>query len=217
MKWIASSFPIDDVDWRWHVACMSIWTMERPLCVLLYAECGSRLARARAAVEAAGCRVRVYSGPLLELENAIVRFAPDVIVIDTASPDRDTLEGLCVMSQRLPKPLVVFTDDADSAKLRRAVRAGVAAYVVAGLDAARVRPILEAAMARHERASRLAEELARARKELSDRQAVDEAKRLLMAQGMSEPEAHRWLRKQAMDRGSSLARLARQLLAQSRG
>jgi response regulator NasT len=92
------------------------------------------------------------------------------------------------------------------------VRAGVAAYVVAGLSTERLRPILEAAIARHEVQNELAQELSHARTSLQDKEVIDQAKRQLIKQGLSEEEAYRRLRKLAMDSGLSLADVARGLV-----
>ncbi|NWG76322.1 MAG: ANTAR domain-containing protein [Rubrivivax sp.] len=106
----------------------------------------------------------------------------------------------------------MFTEDKDTEKLRQAVRAGVAAYVVAGLSAERVRPILEAAITRHEVQNEMAQELSQTKSALQDKESIDQAKRLLIKQGMSEEEAYQRLRKQAMDSGISVADAARRLL-----
>lgn len=160
----------------------------------------------------ADCEVVPFSGSLFEMEDAIVREAPDVIMIDTESPSRDTLEHVCLYTQVCPRPVVMFTEDSDTEKLRQAVRAGVAAYVVAGLSTERLRPILEAAITRHEIQNELAQELSEAKTALQDKELVERAKRRLIKQGLSEEEAYQRLRKQAMDSGRSMADVARTLL-----
>ncbi|MEJ2257258.1 MAG: DUF1611 domain-containing protein, partial [Woeseiaceae bacterium] len=71
---------------------------------------------------------------------------PDVIIIDMDSPDRDTLEHMRSISVDRPKPIVMFAEDGDSATIEEAVRAGVSAYVVDGLNPGRVKPIMEVAL-----------------------------------------------------------------------
>jgi response regulator NasT len=180
-----------------------------PLKVMVLKNATHRLEWVTQSLRDADCDVVPFSGSLLEMEDAILREAPDVIMIDTESPSRDTLEHVCLYSQVCPRPVVMFTEDSDTEKLRQAVRAGVAAYVVAGLSAERVRPILEAAIARHEVQNELARELSQARTALEDREAIDRAKRLLIKQGLNEEEAYQRLRKLAMDSGSSMAEVAR--------
>jgi len=124
---------------------------------------------------------------------------PDVIIIDTHSPDRDTIEHLCVISQDTPRPIVMFSADGNTEKIREAVRAGVSAYVVDGLAAQRVQPILDVAIARFEALQSLRNELEDAQTQLADRKRIDRAKGILMKQRkLSEEEAYQWLRKMAM-------------------
>jgi response regulator NasT len=139
---------------------------------------------------------------------------PDVVIIDTESPSRDTLEQLAVMNETAPRPVLMFSNDADQKLIHAAVSAGVSAYLVEGLEAARLAPILEVALARFAREEQLRKRLAEAENELADRKLIDRAKRLLMdRRKMSEPEAYAMLRKRAMDEGMKLAEVARQLVS----
>lgn len=138
---------------------------------------------------------------------------PDVVIIDTDSPSRDTLEQLAVMNEHAPRPVLMFSNDADQQRIRDAVRAGVSAYLVEGLDAARLAPILEVALARFSHETQLRQRLAQAETELANRRLIDEAKRLLMEQrGLPEQEAYALLRRHAMDHGMKLVEVARQLI-----
>ena len=185
---------------------------QQALKVMLLKDATHRLEWVTQSLRDADCEVVHFSGSLMEMEDAIAREAPDVIMIDTESPSRDTLEHVCLYSQLCPRPVVMFTEDGDTEKLRKAVRAGVAAYVVAGLSAERVRPILEAAIARHEVQNEMAQELSQTKAALQDKELVDQAKRQLIKQGYSEDEAYQRLRKLAMDSGRSMAETARSLM-----
>jgi response regulator NasT len=167
----------------------------------------------REALEAAGDEVVVSRGAPLALLKMVERVQPDVIVIDTESPSRDTLENLAVMGQHLPRPIVMFAADDTPETLRNVMRAGVAAYIVDGLDAARVKSIVDVACARFEEYQRLRDELAATRLKLSERKLVERAKGLLMkARGLDEEAAYGALRKLAMDRGRPLADVAQQVI-----
>ncbi len=190
--------------------------MPSNLTVLLIEGKGRYWRQAQKALQAIGCRVEVFSGPVLAMEKAIETLQPDVIVVAADAMERDTLESICLYGRCLPRPMVVFTEDADPAKLRRAVHAGVAAYVVAGLAPERLAPVLEVARARHESLRALQSELSLTRSRLADREAIDQAKRLLMGEGLSEAEAHARLRRLAMDAGITKGEAARRLLSRSR-
>jgi len=108
---------------------------------------------------------------------------------------------------------VMFSSDDAPETIREAVRAGVSAYVVDGLDAARVKSIVEVAVARFGEYQRLRTELAEATLKLSERKVVERAKGLLMrARGMDEDEAFQAMRRMAMDRGKRLVEIARQVI-----
>jgi response regulator NasT len=139
---------------------------------------------------------------------------PDVVIIDTESPSRDTLEQLAVMNETAPRPVLMFSNDADQQFIRDAVSAGVSAYLVEGLAAERLAPILEVALARFAREVHLRKRLAEAETELAERKLIDKAKRLLMdRRKMSEHDAYATLRKRAMDQGMRLADVARQVVS----
>ncbi|MGU7770560.1 ANTAR domain-containing response regulator [Burkholderia sp. MR1-5-21] len=139
---------------------------------------------------------------------------PDVVIIDTESPSRDTLEQLAVMNATAPRPVLMFSHDADQTLIRAAVGAGVSAYLVEGLSAERLAPILEVALARFSHDDALRRRLADVERELEDRKLIDRAKRTLMDhRKLSEPDAYAALRKRAMDRGIRIVDAAREVLA----
>ncbi len=171
----------------------------------------------RQGLEKAGHRVVASVQTSVDLSRRVADVMPDVIIIDTHSPDRDTIEHLCVISQDTPRPIVMFSADGDAEKIREAVRAGVSAYVVDGLAAQRVQPILDVAMARFEALQALRNELEDTQNQLADRKRIDRAKAILITQKkLSEEEAHRWLRKVAMDENLRLAEVAEQIIRAAR-
>ncbi len=148
-----------------------------------------------------------------EIEPDLATFAPDVIVIACDSPDRDTLESLREATEANPRPVVMFVDRSSPGLAEAAVEAGVAAYVVDGLSAKRVRSVLEVAMSRFELMQKLRADLEKAKADLASRKAVERAKGLLMKdRGIDEDQAYRILRKLAMDTGRPLGAVAADLL-----
>jgi two-component system, response regulator / RNA-binding antiterminator len=150
------------------------------------------------------------------LADHLQRLQPDMIIVDDRSGARDALEQVVIASRDEPRPIVLFTDNDDPDSAREAIKSGVSAYIVQGLQSNRVRSILEVASARFEREQALREELMQAKNQLRDRQAIDEAKRILMKMhGLSEDEAYARLRRGAMDQKLRLAELAQKLIAAS--
>jgi two-component system, response regulator / RNA-binding antiterminator len=173
-----------------------------------------RAAIIEASLVAAGYEIVARVIGRADLQATVNAVEPDVIVIDMESPDRDTLEDMSRITRERPRPTVMFVDRSDSDSIRAAVQAGVTAYVVAGLQPDRVRPVLEVAIARFNEFQELRRELESARSSLEDRKVIERAKGILMKRrGLDEEEAFRLLRKMAMDRKMRLANVARELVA----
>jgi response regulator NasT len=148
-----------------------------------------------------------------DLNGAVAQLQPDVIIIGTDSPSRDTLEHICVVSRDDPRPIVMFTHDGETEKIRAATRAGVSAYVVGGLDSARLKPIMDAAMVRFEEYQALRNELESTTAKLAERKNIERAKGILMKQrGLDEESAYQALRRIAMERGTRLGEISRQVI-----
>ncbi len=175
--------------------------------------------QARAALVAEGLAdvkpLEVRSAPSFEaVEHELDRFAPDVIVIACDSPDRDTLESLRERTRHNPRPVVMFVDRSAPGLADAAIEAGVAAYVVDGLVAKRVRSVLEVALTRFQLMQKLRGDLAKAHADLAARKIIDRAKGLLMKErGLDEEEAYQLLRKLAMDAGRPLGAVATDFIA----
>jgi response regulator NasT len=147
------------------------------------------------------------------LPDRLAQIQPDLIIVDAESQARDTLEHVVMATRDARRPIVLFTDDNDTSQVQEAIAAGVTAYVVAGLAPARVRPVLEVAMARFHHEEALRRELADALGRLQDRKVVERAKGLLMQRhDIAEEQAYAMLRKTAMDKGLKLADVAQRIL-----
>ena len=183
------------------------------LSVLVIDESQGRAGEISAGLAAAGYQVAALLPDTLDLAARVQEMEPDVILIQTESPSRDTLEHLAVLGRNMPRPVLMFAKERDSRVIREAMRAGVSAYVVDGLAAERIQPLVEVAMARFEEYSMLRRERDEATQKLSDRIAIDRAKGVIMkARGLDEDEAYAVLRKLAMDRGQSMISVANDVL-----
>jgi response regulator NasT len=173
----------------------------------------ARAAVIREGLEASGIAETLILSERSGLVARIEEFAPDVILMDLGNPQRDELEELFAVSRALARPVAMFVDRSDEASMEAAVDAGVSAYVVDGLKAERIRPVLELAIKRFNAFARLRTELDEAKTALAERDIVDRAKHLLMKKrGIDEPAAYALLRKAAMDGGRRIAEVADALL-----
>lgn len=147
------------------------------------------------------------------LQQRLTQLQPDMVIVDAHSEACDALEHVVVATRDERRPIVMFTDDADTSHAAQAFAAGVTTYVVAGLASARIRPILDVAMARFQHEQALREELASVKTELQDRKVIDRAKGLLMQrQQLTEQAAFEKLRKTAMDKNLKLVEVAQRVL-----
>ncbi|MEM6391752.1 MAG: ANTAR domain-containing protein [Planctomycetota bacterium] len=138
---------------------------------------------------------------------------PDLILVDTASPDRDTLEQLSTVRRDTPRPVVMFAMNDDPAVIEAAVHAGVSSYICSGVSQSRVRPILHAAIAHFRQHQAVVTELAKTRSTLEERKVVDRAKGLIMQRrGCSEADAFSLLRNTAMNQKKRIGQVAQELL-----
>ena len=175
-----------------------------------------RRAQIVASLQNTGCTVIEHDALSLDIVARLENVRPDVIVIDADAPDRDMLEHLCMISRDQPHPIVLFTDDDNEVRIKQAIRAGVTSYVVKGIDPARIKPILQVAIARFEEHQSLRRDLSDAQTQLADRKLIERAKGLVMKQkSIGEDDAYRLLRKMAMDRNAKLADVAEQIVGLS--
>lgn len=140
--------------------------------------------------------------------------APDVVVLDLDRPDRGILDGIRALMARQPRPVVLLIDQDDQSFMREAIEAGVVSYHVTRGGMPDLLPTLRAAIALFRRQQRLETELDRAETALHERAMIMQAKALLMRrQRLAEPDAYRWLRRQAMASSRRIADVAAELLS----
>ncbi len=183
------------------------------LTVLVIDESRTRAGEICAGLALAGYQVAAILADAANLTSEVEKLKPDVILIDTDSPSRDTLENLAAMNRNMPRPVVIFTQEDGQETIRDAVKAGVSAYIVDGLDPKRIKPIVDVARVQFEDNLALRQELEDISKKLTDRKLVDKAKGVLMkARGLGEEEAYHAMRKLAMERGQTMAKVAKDVI-----
>jgi response regulator NasT len=138
------------------------------------------------------------------------KLQPDVIIAEAGTPERDVLEHIVFLSETLELPVVVLGAPEDEDTMRRAIRAGVAAYVAHGISARDIAPIIKVAALRYANYRLLLKDTQNA---LSERKQVEKAKGILMRDlQIDEDEAYRRLRRLAMDKGKKLAEIAEMVI-----
>ncbi|MDF1643376.1 MAG: response regulator [Pseudomonadales bacterium] len=182
--------------------------------IMLVDDQPARAAILEQALTDAGCVVVARLSSAQRLMKQVEEHQPDAIIIDIESPDRDTLEHMTVLNQHSPRPVIMFSDEDDADTIEKAVRAGVSAYVVDGLNPGRVKSIMDVAIARFREFQALRSELEQTRNQLADKHLLDEAKQLLMKhKNLSEEEAYHAIRKMAMDRSQRMVDVAKNIIS----
>lgn len=92
----------------------------------------------------------------------------------------DVLGHMVFATYDTPRPIVLFTEDGHPSQLAAAMEAGVSAYVVAGLQAERVKSVLDLAMARFHADQKLRTELSDTKAGLAERKTIERTKGYLM-------------------------------------
>ena len=149
---------------------------------------------------------------LVEQVNAL---QPDVIIIDMEQPDHDLLDDLRVISRDHPRPILVFAQRSDEHMIRQAMRIGVSSFVVDGWSSssARVKSLVDIAIARFEENQALREALDQAKTTLAERKVIERAKGILMLRRKcDEQQAYGLLRKMAMDRNEKIIEVAHHVI-----
>jgi len=191
--------------------------MSEKLKVILVDENQPRTVMLERALQDNGYNVVAHFGIDENLSDRVRMIHADVIIIDMQLPDRGILESMGVINREHPMPMVMFAEKSDTLTITDAVKAGVSAYVVDGLNAHRLKPIVDVAIARFQAFQGLKKELARTKSDLADRKLIDKAKGIIMTQRKcQEDEAYKALRKLAMDRNEKIIDVAKSVIEVAR-
>ena len=147
------------------------------------------------------------------LARSVAELNPDLVLVDVTNPSRDAIDALTLASSPLERPVAMFVDRSNDSLTKAAIEAGVSAYVVDGMHPDRIKPVLDAAIARFHMFARMRNELAATKRALEERKIIDRAKGILMrARTLSEDEAYALIRKTAMSQNKKIADVAQALV-----
>ncbi len=187
--------------------------MNSGLKIILVDQNTGRSAMLRRALQDAGHEVICRLESSKELVNSNEATHADAIILNTDIPNDKIFANLNTINQTKPKPIVMFTDESSSMMASDAVRSGVNAYIIDGLEESRVQGIIDIAIARFREFQALKDELDSTRTQLNERKIVEKAKGILMQKSdMSEEDAYNALRKMAMDKNIKIAAVAKSVV-----
>jgi response regulator NasT len=160
-----------------------------------------------------GYEVVGEAGDGQEAVELALQLNPDLVIMDVKMPRRDGIDAAAEIASDRIAPIVVLTAFSQRDLVERARDAGAMAYLVKPFTASDLIPAIELAMSRFGEISALEREVATLGDRLETRKLVERAKGLLQAkQGMTEPEAFKWIQRAAMDRRTTMKRVAEVVL-----
>ncbi|GAC01528.1 putative two-component response regulator [Gordonia namibiensis NBRC 108229] len=135
---------------------------------------------------------------------------PDLVIMDIKMPIRDGIDAATEIAEKRLAPVVMLTAFSQRDFIEKARDAGAMAYLVKPFTKADLVPAIEVAVSRYHELKLLEREVATMNERLETRKLVERAKGLLMQkQGLSEPEAFKWIQRAAMDRRTTMKAVAR--------
>ncbi|MBV8349796.1 MAG: ANTAR domain-containing response regulator [Mycolicibacterium sp.] len=141
------------------------------------------------------------------------RLKPDLVIMDVKMPGRDGIDAASEIAQKRIAPIVILTAFSQRDLVERARDAGAMAYLVKPFSINDLIPAIEVAVSRFNEIAELEREVATLADRLETRKLVERAKGLLQTkQGMTEPEAFKWIQRAAMDRRTTMKRVAEVVL-----
>jgi response regulator NasT len=137
---------------------------------------------------------------------------PDLVILDVKMPVLDGLSAAeQVVSARLAA-VVILTAFSQRDLVERAREAGVMAYLVKPFQKHDLLPAIEMAVSRFSELLALEREVVDLTGRIAARKLIDRAKGLLQLQGMSEPDAFRWIQRASMDSRRSMRAVAQEVI-----
>ncbi len=133
---------------------------------------------------------------------------PDLVFMDVKMPNVDGLQAARAISEESIAPVVMLTAFSQAGLVEEAARAGAMGYVVKPFSRNDLLPAMQVAASRYAEMAALEQQVGDLTERLETRKALDRAKGILMAGGLSEPEAFKRLQKLAMDKRRSLKDVA---------
>jgi response regulator NasT len=138
---------------------------------------------------------------------------PDLVILDVKMPVMDGIAAAERIAGARVAPVVILTAFSQRDLVERARAAGAMAYLVKPFQKKDLLPTIEMAATRFAEIVALEHEVSDLADRLETRKLVERAKGVLMEkQGMSEPEAFRWIQRTAMDRRTSMKMVAAAVL-----
>lgn len=141
---------------------------------------------------------------------------PDLVILDVKMPEMDGVDAAKLIAAERIAPVLLLTAYSQQELVRRAMDAGVFAYVVKPFTESDLLPAIAVAIARFREYAAISDQAASLADALETRKLVDRAKGILMDKhGLREQEAFRRIQQQSMNSRKSMREIAEALIIAS--
>jgi len=165
-----------------------------------------------------GCEVIGEGKSGLEAVELLQKLSPDAILMDVKLPGMDGIEAAMAINKLKPTPVILLTAKKDEETIKRAVEAGIMAYLVKPIREEDLLPAIELAISRFREFQVVRKENIDLRESIEARKTIERAKGLLMEkEGLSESDAFSRIQKISMDRRRPMKEIAEILITALEG
>lgn len=138
---------------------------------------------------------------------------PDLAIIDIATAGTEWLPVLQRIRTRMNIPVILIGSDFSTESIEKAIAAGAGGFLAKPVRKEELWPAIEVAAVHNHALADLKEKVAALEGALENRKSVEKAKGMLMRiHGLSEPEAFRRMQKLAMNKRTTLLKIAEAIL-----
>ncbi len=150
---------------------------------------------------------------LSDISRAVINGSVDLVMAVTDKKFDQLFATIQQINKQQAVPVVIFTYDDSRDVIQLAIKTGVSAYIVDGLQANRIVSILDTACFRFNEQQRIKNELAKTKTTLVERKLIEKAKGILMQRSSKdENSVYKSMRKAAMDKNIKMAELAKSII-----
>ncbi len=155
-----------------------------------------------------------HDGPTaLEMIEAL---DPSIVILDIVMPDMDGIEVARRINDREPRPILFLSAYSDIEYIEKAMATNVLTYLVKPVKIEEMVPSIILTMDRFREVSALRAAVDDMRENIINREIIDKAKKLLMAENdMSENEAYSTIRKRSREENKPIVDVAHTVVARN--
>jgi|TARA_R110001583_G_scaffold40864_1_gene130394 response regulator NasT len=161
----------------------------------------------------AGIEVITVNDSNADIYQLVGEMHPEIILVDTNSPNRDTLEHLAQLQKSAPRTVIKLENSRSEGINRLAAEAGISVYAIDAVPTALLQALIDIAISYFHSIDQLRNEVEGLKPTTDARQVLNKAKRFIMdTYGLAEDQASDLLSKNADRQRRPVTEIARQLL-----